>query len=141
MKIEFIVTLAPIAMERLKLTSNLLMVGNNQEVGGSDELWDYLNEQGIQPEDVLVIAPSHQSSHDRIIDDAIRTLDSKGVVDIILDVDQETNTFLIASVMHGSLVEYQISDGPPGFRSNSQDTYFYTEAENMFDTEVKRYSI
>ena len=133
MKIDFVVTLTPAVMDRLKLTTNRLVVGNDQEVGGTDELWCYLNEQGIQYEDVLLITPSKESSDDRIVADAVRVLDSKGVLDIVLGVDEDEDVFIIASVMHGGLVEYQVSDGLPGKRSNSYDTYSYTEAKKIFD--------
>jgi hypothetical protein len=136
MKVEFTVTLKPEAVDRLKLNTNTMRVGNDQEVGGSDELWDYLNEQGVQYSDVLLIVNTNETPEDRIVADAVRLLDSQGVLDIILGVDQDTeatDTFFVASVMHGNLVEYQVSNGKPGFRSNSYDTYSYTEAKNIFD--------
>lgn len=140
MKINFVVTLTSSVMDRLKLTTNRLVVGNDQEVGGTDELWDYLNEQDIQYDDVLLIVPENETSDDRIVADAVRLLKSRGM-DVILGLDQDisgVDVVLVASVMYGNLVEYQISDAGPGDRSNSYDTYTYAQAKKIFDDCLNR---
>lgn len=136
MKIEFNVTLSGHAMTKLKVNTNKLIVGYQQDVGGADELWDWLNEKGIQADDVLLITVVGESTQDRAISDALRTMHANNINHITFKVDQRKNKSALvhftAAVEAGNLVRYEISD-----HNDSMVTYTYSDAQKVFDRYMK----
>lgn len=135
----FVITIGPRAMGRLKRTTNRL----NVTAGGSDDLWMELESQGITSDDVVLITLENESGENRAICDAVRSIESTGLdVHVYLNVhpsaDPAREAYLIASVMDGGLVEFQVSDGPAGHRGTSYDTYDIEEARRIFDEVVEK---
>ncbi len=129
----FVITLAPEAVQRLGRSTNRF----KQKAGGTDDLWVELPE--LEHDDVLLITIDGESEDERVIGDAIRTLEGKGIIDQVFGVHHHNpEVYLVASVMHGGLIEYQVSDGPPCDRGNSFDCYEYKEARRLFDNIVEK---
>lgn len=66
-------------------------------------------------------------------------------LDLVLKVDQEADLWIVACIqgddnehVNRGAVEYQVSNGPPGHRSESNDFYTLLEALEHFDREVAR---
>jgi hypothetical protein len=132
MKIEFIVELKDRNAEKLR-------VGYKQDVGGADELWDYLHEKNIQENDVFLITVAGESTEDRAIANSVRVLHAFDVKNIIFKIDERTNTrknilvYFTANVEAGKLVRYEISD-----RNDSLIAYTYSDAKAVFDLCLKK---
>lgn len=135
MKINFVVTITADAMTRLRFSTNQLNVGEIQGVGGSDELWDWLNEHGIQHKDVILTVVAGESTEDRLIADAVRVLNNH-VNEVIFGAEQglfDDRVYFYATVQYGGLVRYEISNGTIFYRTDSHDTYTYSEAKKIFN--------
>jgi len=131
---KFVVTLDPSAAQRLGRTDNRLI----EEAGGSVDLWEQLEEMGLAHEDVVFINLEGESGENRIICNAVRELEQVGCHDVYLAVDPDASVYLLASVQHGGLIEFQVSDGPAGDRGTSYDCYEFTEAKRIFDEVVEK---
>lgn len=127
----------------LKKTPNSL----NISASNSDELWKKLKEQGVDwaSDDVLLITLAEESSENRTVCDAVRSLYNLDVVNgdklylrINNDFDPNHEVYLIPSVMDGGLVEFQISNGPVNERNDSRDTYSIEDANRIFDEVVEK---
>jgi len=124
--LTFDVYLAPPAVERLGQMHVQVRAGGGGDVGGE------LDAIGVDDKtDVRKIEVVGQSDQDWIINDSIRQMEERGVRDIVLGVGEDV--YLIASVLHGGLVEFQVSNGPPDNRGTSHDFYAFSEAKEEFD--------
>lgn len=99
---------------------------------GATDLLDHLHDLGILSEDILYVEPEGISDEDREINDMVRRLESKDIFPVF-DVDDVDEVYIVPAVLEGGLVEYQVSDGLPEYRSTSIDVYSYSEAKRIFD--------
>ena len=135
----FVVTLTPEVVTRLGFVNNQF----EQVAYGWHDLWaEHLEPRKIGYDDVHLITLKGESDEERAVGDAVRTLERNGNVNIYLGIEPYHiglgYVYLIASVLHGGLVEYQVSNGRATERGMSFDCYRLSEAKQLFSQIVEK---